>query len=51
MSDNASLWLGQVVDGKFALQEFVGGSPNSWVFVTEREGRKAAIRRGLLAPL
>jgi len=44
MSDNPSQWLGQVVDGKFVLQEFVGGSPSSWVFVTEREGRKAAIK-------
>ena len=44
MSDNPSQWLGQVVDGKFVLQGFVGGSPSSWVFVTEREGRKAAIK-------
>jgi len=44
MSDNAGQWLGQVIDGKFELRQFVGSSPDSWVFLTEREGQKAAIK-------
>ncbi len=44
MSGNASQWLGQVVDRKFELRELVGSSPTSWVFLTEREGQKAAIK-------
>jgi len=44
MSGNASQWVGQVLDGKFELRELVGGSPTSWVFLTEREGQKAAIK-------
>ena len=44
MSGNASQWLGQVVDRKFELRELVGRSPTSWVFLTEREGQKAAIK-------
>jgi TonB family protein len=44
MSDNAGQWLGQVVDGKFELREYLGGSPSGWVFLTEREEQKAAIK-------
>ncbi|HXX43510.1 MAG TPA: TonB family protein [Candidatus Acidoferrales bacterium] len=44
MSDTRVQWLGQVVDGKFELREFVGSSPRSWVYLTEREGQRAAIK-------
>ncbi len=44
MNENASQWLGQVVDRKFELIKFVGSSPGRWVFFTEREGQKAAIK-------
>jgi len=44
MSDNANQWLGQVVDGKFPLLDFVGSSPRSWVYLTEREGQRGAIK-------
>jgi TonB family protein len=44
MSNTTVQWLGQVVDGKFELREFVGSSPRSWVYLTEREGQRAAIK-------
>jgi serine/threonine-protein kinase len=40
-------WVGQVVNGKFPLQRFLGRSENSGVFLTERPGlasEKAAIK-------
>ncbi len=38
-------WEGQTVDGKFALLEWLGGSPNQDVFLTLRQGgHKAAIK-------
>lgn len=42
-----SQWQGQTVDGRFPLQEYLGGSASSAVFVTElndREKTKAAIK-------
>jgi len=44
MSETGKQWLGQVIDGKFELREYVGGADSSWVIVTEREGSKAAIK-------
>ncbi len=35
---------GQVVEGRFPLQQYLGGSDNSAVFLTERESQKAAIK-------
>jgi TonB family protein len=37
-------WEGQVVDGKFPLFEWLGGTEQSDVFRTELAGRKAAIK-------
>jgi TonB family protein len=37
-------WEGQVVDGKFPLQRFLGGSDHSAVFLTQRSSEKAAIK-------
>lgn len=40
-------WVGQVIDGKFTLLEWLGGSGHSGVFLTELPGdteRKAAIK-------
>jgi len=39
-------WQGQVIDGKFYLGQYLGGSDHSAVFLTERqqEPRKAAIK-------
>ncbi len=38
-------WQGQVVDHQFVLQQYLGGSDHSAVFLTQREGRlKAAIK-------
>ena len=40
-------WEGQVVDGKFPLRQYLGGSPRSAVFLTEYdrpEPRNAAIK-------
>jgi TonB family protein len=34
-------WEGRVVDGKFTLRQWLGGSDHSAVFLTERGGRKA----------
>jgi TonB family protein len=46
-------WPGQVVNGEFPLRQYLGGSENSAVFLTEHgetEPRKAAIRLQLAAP-
>jgi TonB family protein len=37
-------WEGRLVDGKFRLQRWLGGSDHSTVFLTERAGTKAAIK-------
>ena len=37
-------WEGRVVDGKFPLRQWLGGTDNSAVFLTERAGTKAAIK-------
>jgi TonB family protein len=38
-------WVGSVVDGRFALREWLGGSDGSGVFLTEVDGsKKAAIK-------
>jgi TonB family protein len=37
-------WEGRVVDGKFPLRQFLGASDHSAVFLTERQGDKAAIK-------
>src|ERR1700732_1380069 len=34
-------WEGRVVDGKFPLRQWLGGSDHSAVFLTERSGEKA----------
>ncbi len=34
-------WEGRVVDGKFTLRRWLGGSDHSAVFLTERGGRQA----------
>lgn len=42
-----SKWSGQLVNGQFRLQQFLGGSDHSAVFLTQYKGAKAAIK---LAP-
>ena len=37
-------WEGRLVDGKFRLQRWLGGSDHSTVFLTERTGTNAAIK-------
>src|ERR1700740_3330278 len=40
-------WEGRIVDGRFLLRQWLGGSDHSAVFLTERDGkepRKAAIK-------
>lgn len=47
MNKTGKQWEGQVVDGRFCLQKFLGKSDHSIVFLTEREGlqpQKAAIK-------
>lgn len=47
MTEAAKKWVGQVVDGKFRLGEFVGGNERSAVFLTDFEApgvRKTAIK-------
>jgi TonB family protein len=51
MAEAAKQWVGQIVDGKFRLGEFVGANDRSAVFLTDYEApgvRKAAIK--LVAP-
>jgi serine/threonine protein kinase len=47
MTEAATKWVGQVIDGKFRLGEFVGGDEGSSVFLTDYNApdvRKAAIK-------
>src|SRR5438309_4996301 len=45
MTESWKQWQGQVVDHQFSLQQYLGGSDHSAVFLTQREGRlKAAIK-------
>ena len=46
MTESWKQWQGQVADGKFPLQEYLGGSDHSAVFLTrrEQEPRRAAIK-------
>jgi len=47
MAEAATKWVGQVIDGKFRLGEFVGGDDDSAVFLTDYDSsdvRKAAIK-------
>src|SRR5712692_10915320 len=45
MTESWKQWQGQVVDHQFSLQQYLGGSDYSAVFLTQREGRvKAAIK-------
>jgi TonB family protein len=47
MTEAAMNWVGQVIDGKFRLGEFVGGDEGSSVFLTDYDSpdvRKAAIK-------
>lgn len=37
-------WEGQIVDGRFPLQRYLGGSASSAVFQTQHRGSKAAIK-------
>ena len=47
MSETWKRWEGQVIDGKFPLLRYLGGSDHSAVFLTERSAgapQKAAIK-------
>jgi serine/threonine protein kinase len=47
MTETWERWVGQVVDGKFFLRTFLGGSENGGVFLTEYpapEGQRSAIK-------
>ncbi len=45
MIEASKKWEGRVVDGKFTLRQWLGGSDHSAVFLTERGGKeKAAIK-------
>ena len=46
MTQNWKQWEGQIADGKFPLQQYLGGSDHSAVFLTrrEQEPRRAAIK-------
>lgn len=47
MTDNWNQWQGRIVDGRFTLGQYLGGSDHSAVYATEvagPEGRKAAIK-------
>lgn len=47
MSRGAELgkqWEGQIVDGRFPLQRYLGGSASTAVFQTQHRGNKAAIK-------
>jgi len=37
-------WEGQIVDGRFPLQRYIGGSASTAVFQTQHRGNKAAIK-------
>ena len=44
MTEALKQWEAQLVGGKFHLQQYLGGSDHSSVFLTEREEHKAAIK-------
>jgi TonB family protein len=44
MAENWAQWEGQVVDGEFRLDRYLGGAEQSGVFLTEFGGQKAAIK-------
>jgi len=44
MSETGKEWLGQIVNGTFELREYIGGTSDSYVFLTERDGNKTAIK-------
>jgi TonB family protein len=44
MADTWKRWQGQVVNGAFPLQRYLGGSDHSAVFLTQRGSEKAAIK-------
>jgi TonB family protein len=44
MIETAREWEGQIVAGKFELHAYLGGSARACVFLTEHEGRPAAIK-------
>lgn len=47
MSEASKKWVGQIVDGKYPLREYLGGSDHSAVFLTENkagEPQRAAIK-------
>jgi eukaryotic-like serine/threonine-protein kinase len=44
MTEAAMKWVGQVVDGRFHLGEFVDGNERSAIYLTEYDGRKATIK-------
>lgn len=44
MTDTWKRWEGQVVNGEFPLQRYLGGSDHSAVFLTQRGSEKAAIK-------
>src|SRR5215469_16703596 len=42
--DLGAYWEGQVVDGRFQLQQYLGGTPDRAVFLTQLDGSRAAIK-------
>jgi TonB family protein len=53
MSESSKQWVGEVVDGKFPLQQYLGGTDHSAVFLTrlsEEAEQKAAIKIVLVEP-
>src|SRR6516164_920405 len=45
MMDDVKRWEGQLVDGRFPLRQYLGGSEHSAVFLTEwGRGQNAAIK-------
>lgn len=44
MTDTWKRWEGQIVNGKFPLQHYLGGSDHSAVFLTQRGSEKVAIK-------
>lgn len=44
MSDTWKQWEGQIVDGRFPLHRYLGGSEHSAVFLTDRGSQKVAIK-------
>jgi eukaryotic-like serine/threonine-protein kinase len=44
MSETGRQWAGQIVDGKFELRAYLGGSESACVYATELDGKPAAIK-------